>query len=307
MVMESNLILAALLALVIGMSLGLLGGGGSILTVPVLIYILAVPPKSAIAMSLFVVGVTSGVAMLIHARRGRVSFRTGLLFGPASMLGAFAGGRLAHFVPDVILLLGFSLMMLGSAAGMLRKRAEPATQSPAPHKPPILKTALLGVSVGLVTGLIGAGGGFVIVPALVLLAGLPIRVAVGTSLLVIMMSSSAAFAGYLGHVEINWLLTGVVTASAIIGSLAGGGLASRIPERSLRTGFAWFVAVMGVALLSGQIPTLAANAGFGQIPWYAVLPPLAAIAGLGLLLLTRRDALVRLFSNRHPKPHGNTP
>lgn len=306
--MDSTLIIGALLALVIGLSLGLLGGGGSILTVPVLIYILAVPPKNAIAMSLFVVGVTSGIAMLVHARRGRVSFRTGLLFGPASMVGAFAGGRVAHFVPDVLLLLGFSLMMLAASTAMLRKRAEPAAQGePSSNKPPILKTAILGVGVGFITGLVGAGGGFVIVPALALLAGLPVRVAVGTSLLVIMMSSSAAFAGYLGHVEINWLLAGVVTAFAVIGSLVGGELAARVPERSLRVGFGWFVAAMGVALLSGQIPPIAASAGLGQIPWYAVLPPLAVAAGLGLLILTRREALARLFSNKHPKPQGTTP
>jgi uncharacterized membrane protein YfcA len=288
--MTTTFILASVLSLLIGLSLGLLGGGGSILTVPVLIYVLAVQPKSAIAMSLFVVGLTSGVAMLVHARRGHVSFRAGMLFGAASMAGAFAGGRVAHFIPDAILLLGFGLMMLAAAAAMLRKRKGADQGSEPPRAAPITKTALIGTAAGFATGLVGAGGGFIVVPALVLLVGLPVRTAIGTSLLVIMMSSIAAFAGYLGHVTIDWTIAAVVTAFAVLGSLAGGALAARIPQDALRTGFAWFVVAMGVFVLSRQIPAIAASAGLRQIPWHAVLPVLAAAVFAGFLAFTRRGA-----------------
>lgn len=222
-------------------------------------YVLALPPKSAIAISLFVVGVTSGVAMLVHARGGRVSFRTGLVFGPASMAGAFLGGRLARFIPDALLLFAFGLMMLAAALAMMRKREDLAHKEA--DRPTIerWKIAALGAAVGFVTGLVGAGGGFVVVPALVLLARLPMRVAVGTSLLIIMMSSLAAFAGYLGHVAIDWRVAALVTGLAAAGSLLGGKLAARVPQGTLRATFAWLVVAMGIFMLSRQIPEAAAS------------------------------------------------
>ncbi|MEH0822674.1 MULTISPECIES: sulfite exporter TauE/SafE family protein [unclassified Micromonospora] len=240
-------------AVLIGVTLGLLGGGGSILAVPLLVYVADLPAKEAIATSLLVVGVTSAVGVLPHARANRVRWRTGLIFGLAGMTGAYAGGRLAEFVPAGVLLTGFALMMLATAVAMLRGRRS-AEGRPVPHELPMLRVVGDGVVVGLVTGLVGAGGGFLVVPALALLGGLPMPVAVGTSLVVIAMKSFAGLAGYLSSVQIHWGLAAGVTAAAVVGSLLGGRLAGRIPADLLRRGFGWFVVVMGVFVLAQQLP-----------------------------------------------------
>lgn len=240
-------------AVLIGLTLGLLGGGGSILAVPLLVYVAGLPAKEAIATSLLVVGVTSAVAVLPHARLGRVRWRTGLIFGTAGMAGAYAGGRLAEFVPAAVLLTGFALMMIGTAVAMIRgRRSVPGR--PRPEGLPLLRIIIDGAVVGLVTGLIGAGGGFLVVPALVLLGGLPMSAAVGTSLVVIAMKSFAGLAGYLASVSVDWTLATAVTVAAVLGSLAGGRLAGRIPEEALRKAFGWFVVVMGTFVLVQQLP-----------------------------------------------------
>lgn len=238
-------------SLLIGVSLGVLGGGGSILTVPILIYLAGMETKEAIATSLFVVGVTSAAGVVSHARAGRVRWRTGLLFGLAGMTGAYAGGRLAEFIPGGVLLLAFALMMIATAVAMIRGRRQAPKQ--VHHELPVFHVLLEGIVVGLVTGLVGAGGGFLVVPALALLGGLPMSVAVGTSLLVISMKSFAGLAGYLASVHIDWGLAALVTATAVVGSLLGGPLAGRIPQDALRKSFGWFVAVMGVFVLGQQI------------------------------------------------------
>ncbi len=251
--MTCGLALTVGLAVVIGISLGLLGGGGSILAVPLLVYVADLPAKEAIATSLLVVGVTSAVGVLPHARAGRIRWRTGLVFGVAGMAGAYAGGRLAAFVPAAVLLTGFALMMLATAAAMIRGRRD-SGGAPARHELPVLRVVLDGAVVGLVTGLVGAGGGFLVVPALALLGGLPMPVAVGTSLVVIAMKSFAGLAGYLSSVGIDWGLAAAVTAAAVVGSLAGGQLAGRVPEPVLRRAFGWFVVVMGAFVLVQQLP-----------------------------------------------------
>ncbi|MFI6131233.1 sulfite exporter TauE/SafE family protein [Micromonospora sp. NPDC051141] len=243
-------------AVLIGVSLGLLGGGGSILAVPLLVYVAGLPTKEAIATSLLVVGATSAVGVLPHARAHRVRWRTGLIFGVAGMTGAYAGGRLAGFVPASVLLTAFALMMLATAAAMIRGR-RPVGGRPTPPELPTLRVILDGVVVGLVTGLVGAGGGFLVVPALALLGGLPMPVAVGTSLVVIAMKSFAGLAGYLSGVRIDWALAVAVTVAAIVGSLLGGRLAGRIPEHVLRLSFGWFVVAMGGFVLARQLPPLA--------------------------------------------------
>ncbi|PRY30704.1 sulfite exporter TauE/SafE family protein [Pseudosporangium ferrugineum] len=251
--MSATLVLTIVLAVGIGVSLGLLGGGGSILAVPLLVYVAGLPAKEAIATSLLVVGATSLVGVLPHARAHRVRRRTGLIFGLAGMTGAYAGGRLAAHIPGTVLLAGFALMMLATSIAMIRGR-RPKPGRTVPHELPIVHVIADGVVVGLVTGLVGAGGGFLVVPALALLGGLPMPVAVGTSLLVIAMKSFAGLAGYLSTVHINWPLAAAVTAAAILGSLAGGRLAGRIPEQLLRKSFGWFVAAMGVFVLAQQLP-----------------------------------------------------
>ncbi|WP_446220157.1 sulfite exporter TauE/SafE family protein [Micromonospora sp. IBHARD004] len=251
--MTASLALTIGLAVLIGISLGLLGGGGSILAVPLLVYVADLPAKEAIATSLLVVGATSAVGVLPHARAGRVRWRTGLIFGFAGMTGAYAGGRLAEFIPAGFLLTGFAVMMLATAVAMIRGRRA-AEGRPVPHELPVLRVILDGVVVGLVTGLVGAGGGFLVVPALALLGGLPMPVAVGTSLVVIAMKSFAGLAGYLSSVSIDWGLAAAVTVAAIAGSLAGGRLVRRIPAELLRRSFGWFVVAMGVFVLAQQLP-----------------------------------------------------
>jgi uncharacterized protein len=242
-------LLTLALAVLVGVTLGLFGGGGSILTVPLLIYVTGLDTKTAIATSLVVVGVTSIGALVTHARAGRVQWRTGFIFGATAMVGAYAGGRLGPMVPDVVLMVGFALMMLATSVAMIRgRRGEPPAGER--KEASVLLVLAEGVVVGLVTGIVGAGGGFLVVPALVLLGGLPMATAVGTSLLVIALKSFAALAGYLSAVQIDWGLAAWVTALALVGSVIGGWLAGRIDPDRLRRSFGIFVLGMAVFVLA---------------------------------------------------------
>ncbi|MCC9204323.1 sulfite exporter TauE/SafE family protein [Arthrobacter sp. zg-Y769] len=250
--MTVTLAATLLLSVLIGLSLGLLGGGGSILTVPILTYVAGLSSREAIAASLFVVGATSAVSAVGHARRGRVKWRTGLLFGAAGMAGAFAGGLLGGHIPGTVLMVAFALMMIATSAAMIRGRKSGAA-APSTQELPVGKVIGEGLIVGLVTGLVGAGGGFLVVPALALLGGLSMPVAVGTSLVVIAMKSFAGLAGYLTTVSLDWTLVGGVTAAAMVGSLLGARLVGRIPEAALRRGFGFFVLVMGIFVLAMEL------------------------------------------------------
>jgi uncharacterized membrane protein YfcA len=233
----------ALVAL-IGLSLGMLGGGGSILTVPVFVYVLHLGAKQAIAMSLPVVGVTSLLGALGHWRAGNVQLRTALLFGALAMAGAFGGARLATLLTGSEQLLLLGLVMLAAAVSMLRHRRSRPRADGVRHAPPWV-FALAGVGVGILTGIVGIGGGFLIVPALVLLAGVPMKEAVGTSLLVIAMNSAAGFAGYWDQVSIAWPLLAGFTAAALAGILVGTRLVRHVSADTLRRAFAAFLLVMG--------------------------------------------------------------
>lgn len=253
--------IALVLALLIGLSLGLLGGGGSILTVPILRYVLGMDAHAAIGLSLLVVGLTSLAALVPHALAGRVQFRTGIVFGLAGMAGAYGAGRFAHYVPAPVLLSLFALMMLATAIAMLRGKARCVAPGAASAQGtvaplPIAKVLLEGVVVGAVTGLVGAGGGFLVVPALVLLGNLPMELAVGTSLVVIAMKSLAGFAGYAGSTAIDLQVGLAVSAAAIVGSVAGSALVARVRPALLRTGFGWLVVAMGVFILAQELPPL---------------------------------------------------
>jgi len=279
------LVLAVVLALLVGLSLGLLGGGGSILTVPILRYVLGMDAHEAIALSLLVVGTTSLAALVPHARKRRVRWRTGITFGLAGMAGAFAAGRVAHFIPASILLTSFGVMMFVTAFAMLRpKRAvtSAAAAQESPRELPIAKVLAEGVVVGAVTGLVGAGGGFLVVPALVLLGGLPMELAVGTSLVVIAMKSLAGFAGFVGHTHVDWALGLSISASAVLGSIAGGLLVSRIPASHLRSTFGWFVIAMAFFILAQEVPGL-----IGRAPSLP-LALLVSVVGTTSLALIRR-------------------
>jgi hypothetical protein len=275
------LIVAASLALLIGLSLGLLGGGGSILTVPMLVYVLHVDAKQSIASSLFVVGVTSLVGTIAHARAGRVRWKVGLLFGVAGMLGATLGGQVAASIAGPVLLILFAGIMLATAGAMMRGRREP-TGAVAPLDIPVAKAAGIGTSVGVLSGLVGAGGGFLIVPALTLVGGLGMGDAVGTSLLVIAMQSLAGFARHAAHTQLDWTLLGVVTIAAIAGSLAGARFASRLSPATMRRAFAWLVLGMAIFMLARELPRY-----IGAPVSVAVI---GTIAIVGLALGLRRAA-----------------
>lgn len=270
--MSASLVAALVLAGLVGISLGLLGGGGSILTVPILTYVLGMEPREAIASSLFIVGVTSAVSLLTHARAGRVRWRTGLVFGVAGMAGAYAGGLAGGVIPGAVLMILFAAMMIATSAAMIRSGR--ATRSPGAEDRAPGATAgrhesagrrrtgrilVDGFVVGLATGLVGAGGGFLVVPALALLGGLPMAVAVGTSLLVITMKSTAGLAGYLLSVQLDWPLVLAFTAIAVLASFVGARLTDLLPEDRLRTWFGYVVLLMGAVVLVQEVPALVAG------------------------------------------------
>jgi uncharacterized membrane protein YfcA len=239
------ILLGYTLALMIGISLGLLGGGGSMLTVPVLHYVLGYEVKAAIPMSLVVVGLTSGFGALHHARSGTVRWRTALGFGPPAIVGAVLGAELGLQVDPAVQLAVLGVVMLGAAVGMLRRAnlAAPDQAQPLPF------ITLAGALVGLLTGFAGVGGGFLYVPALVLLGGLVISEAVGTSLVLIVLSCMAGFLRYLGQVALDWQAVALFTAIAFLGVALGSRLVPRVPRPALQRGFGFFLLGMGALVL----------------------------------------------------------
>jgi len=274
------MLIVVLLATLIGLSLGLLGGGGSILAVPVLAYAAGLPAKEAIATSLIVVGATSLFALIPHARRGHVEWRTGAIFSATAMVGAYLGGLAADWFSGTTLLLLFAAMMVVTALAMFRGRGELKATTDKP-----LAVGLViaeGLVVGAATGLVGAGGGFLVVPALVLLGGMEMHKAVGTSLMVIALKSFAAFAGHAAHVSIDVQLALLVTVAAVAGSIGGAALAKRVPAQMLRKIFAGFVLVMA-----------------GYVVWReaGLVPAAGVLLASGSLLL---GAHVRAGRQMHP-------
>ena len=243
-------ILGFSLAALIGLSLGLLGGGGSILTVPILVYVLGFPAKEAIAMGLAVVGVASLFGAWGHWRRGNVQLRAALTFSAVAMGGTLAGARLATFLSGATQLVLFAVVMLAAAFFMYRNGRNAGGAAAAAAKPAgAAIIALSAVAVGVMTGVAGVGGGFLIVPALVLFVGLPMKQAVGTSLLVIALNSFVGFVGYLGSVHVPWLYLGAFTAMAVLGIVAGTAASRHVPQHALKRAFAGFLVVMAVFIL----------------------------------------------------------
>jgi uncharacterized protein len=238
------------LALIVGVVLGLLGGGGSLLAVPIFLYVFHVPPKSAIAMSLVVVGMSAFIGFLTHLRQRTCTVRLALTFGSLAMVGAFAGARVARFVPARVQLAMFVAFAVTAAALMLRDSlrapalaSRQASAEQAPHFSPLL--GVLAVGVGVLTALIGAGGGFLIVPALVLVADVPVRFAVGSSLLIIAMNATSAVVGYVGQVAFDWRLVGWFTTIAALGAVIGTRLMRRLPAARIKQAFAIMILVLG--------------------------------------------------------------
>ncbi|RZM82907.1 sulfite exporter TauE/SafE family protein [Leptolyngbya iicbica] len=258
-----TLVLGYLLAIAIGLSLGLIGGGGSVLAVPIMVYVLGVPAKSAIAMSMFVVGCVSLLGVIPHWQRGNVNFKTFMIFTPAAMMGTFLGAKIAGlpWVSDTFQLVAFGIVMVVTSLFMIRKSgAKPRPSSVgamARHEPHqhhgLLPTWLLipleGIVVGIVTGFVGVGGGFLIIPALVLLGGIPMKEAVGTSLLIIAFKSAIGFVEYLNYVTLDWQLMLTFTLAASIGMGAGVYLSRSIDGRHLQKGFGYFVLAVAVFVL----------------------------------------------------------
>lgn len=238
-----------LLAVVVGLSLGVLGGGGSILAVPIFVYVLGYEPKEAIAMSLAVVGITSLAGAVGHWRAGNVDARVAVIFGPAAMGGAFAGARLAAFVSGPFQLSLFGVVMLVSAVFMFRGSSRRLAAAPEAGPMSVRGIVIYALLVGVLTGLVGVGGGFLIVPTLALLGRVPIRTAIGTSLVVIALNAVAGFAGYLGQVEVPWLVMGAFSALATAAAIGGSWLVPFIPQHALRRSFAAFLVVMGALIL----------------------------------------------------------
>jgi uncharacterized protein len=239
------------LAVLIGVALGMLGGGGSILTVPVFVYVMGFDPKDAIAMSLPVVGTTSLVGALGHWRDGNVDRRAVAVFGPLAMLGAVAGAKLATRVSGTFQLVLLGVVMLAAGILMLGDRGPvgDATTPPTGGRRRYAILAAAGLAVGTLTGLVGVGGGFLIVPALVLFSGVPMKRAIGTSLLVISLSTTTALAAYHGQATISWRVVALFTALAVVGALVGTRAARRVPARQLRRAFGALVLALAALLL----------------------------------------------------------
>ena len=241
--------LTVALAAVVGLLLGVLGGGGSILAVPLLMYVGGLETRAAIAASLLVVGASSLAALVPHALGGHVRWRTGVFFGGAGIAGAQLGGRMARVLPETLLLVGFGVMMVFTAIALFRcRRCDDAPGEIRPATPPKrVRLVLHGLGVGTLTGLVGVGGGFLIVPALTLFAGVPTRAAVATSLLVITLNSASGYVAHAAELEIGRGFLLALIAACALGSIGGSVVADRVPQRTLRRGFA--VVVMAVAVV----------------------------------------------------------
>jgi uncharacterized membrane protein YfcA len=233
----------------IGFSLGALGAGGSILTVPILVYAMGVPVQGATGTSLAIVGLNAATGALDHLRRGRSLLRTGLAFGVSGVLGAFAGVRLNHQLRGELIMVLFSVLMVAAAVSMLRRRPGGAPMGSFEERCRALgcvRLVLVGVGVGFLSGFFGVGGGFLIVPALVVLLGLPMHLAVGTSLVAISLNALWGIIGNLQLGTLDWTLTILFAVGGVVGVLTGGKLSGRLPERALRAAFA--LIVVGLAM-----------------------------------------------------------
>jgi uncharacterized membrane protein YfcA len=250
-------------ALIIGVVLGLIGGGGSILTVPVLVYLLAEDPVIATAYSLFIVGVASLVGALRNIKNGLVDFKTATVFAIPAFIAVYATRKYAvPAIPDSIftvagfevtkdigIMLFFAFIMLLASYSMIRdnKKVEEQEDTKVSYNYPLI--IIEGIVVGFLTGIVGAGGGFLIIPALVLLAKLPMKKAVATSLLIIAVKSLIGFLGYVQNLDINWTFLGIFTSLSVVGIFFGIWLNKFIDGKKLKKAFGWFVLIMGIYIV----------------------------------------------------------
>jgi hypothetical protein len=260
--------LGYILAILVGISLGLIGSGGSILTVPILVYIMGVDPVSATAYSLFIVGATALIGGIQSAREGTVDFKTALIFGIPSIVAVYATRAfLVPIIPEhvftlfgfevtkpILLMVLFAVVMVAASITMIRPQKNDKIGEELPMNYNYTMILLEGSIVGVLTGLVGAGGGFLIIPALVLLAKMPMKKAIGTSLFIIAAKSLIGFTGDLkGNEIIDWKLLGIFTIASIIGIFIGIIFAKKIPGDKLKKAFGWFVLIMGIYIIIKEL------------------------------------------------------
>jgi uncharacterized membrane protein YfcA len=253
-------------SLLIGIFLGLIGGGGSILTLPVLVYMMRIQPIAATAYSLFIVGLTSLVGGTSYYRKNLVSLKTAVIFGIPSIAAVYATRRfIVPIIPDQFFTIGsftmtkdisimvlFAVLMLAASVSMIKsKECVDCPKVPQKFNYPLI--LLEGIVIGSLTGLVGAGGGFLIIPALVVLTKLDMKMAVGTSLFIIAAKSLIGFLGDLGHLDINWFFLMVFSGLSVAGIFIGSFLSTRVDAQKLKKAFGWFVLVMGVFILVKEL------------------------------------------------------
>ena len=254
-------------SILIGVALGLIGGGGSILTVPVLVYLFAIEPVIATAYSLFIVGLTSAVGSVGYFKKGLVNIKTAIVFGIPSIIAVFTTRALivpaipkeiisiGDFIltKDLFLMLLFAVIMIIASYSMIKKDKKIASEEPQEQKFNYPIILIEGALVGVITGLVGAGGGFLIIPALVILSKLPMKEAVGTSLVIIAAKSLIGFFGEGGENGIDWQFLLTISAFAIVGIFIGTALSKKIDGNKLKPAFGWFVLVMGIYIITKEL------------------------------------------------------
>jgi uncharacterized protein len=254
-------------SLLIGVSLGLIGGGGSILTVPVMVYLFGMPPLLATSYSLFIVGATSLVGAFSNFKKGLVNVKAAMLFGASSVLTVFLVRKfIIPAIPETLFTIAgfgvteslltmvlFAVLMLLASIGMIRNSKVEKTEKECRDCLRFGKLILYGTIIGLVTGLLGAGGGFLLIPVLVFLLKLPMKKAIGTSLLIIALNSLIGFTGDLGHFNIDWPFLFIISAIAMAGIFLGGMIGKRMTGDKLKKGFGWFVLVMSIYIILNEI------------------------------------------------------
>ncbi len=243
-----GLVGAGALVFAAGAVFGLFGAGGSILLVPILVYALHLPIKSALATSLLILMITASVATLAHARSRNVSWWLGLRCAAFGMVAAYLGGRVAEFIPERVLLTMFASFVVVASLAMMRRRPVEA-HAVDPRSIPMGKMIAVGAALGFFTGMMGVSGGFLLVPALVLLCGIDVKIAVGTSLLLIALNSTGGFLGFVAHEPVEWQTTLVIAAFNAVGSLVGERLGKRLPGYQLRPAFGAFLLLVGAAMV----------------------------------------------------------
>jgi uncharacterized membrane protein YfcA len=238
----------------IGLSLGLLGGGGSLLTVPALVYLVGQSPQAAVTTSLAIVGANSVVGAIFHTSHGRLDWRVALTFGAAGMLVSYLSANISRHLPSEILMVAFATLMLCIGLMLLFRRAREEATTYVPK--PLSLVVASGAGVGLLTGILGVGGGFLVVPAFVVLLGLPVQTAVGTSLVVIAMNSLAGFLGHVGNGSFDLIITLIFISAGLLGTFSGMKLSRRLSSSKLQRAFAIFVIALAVFLLFDNLSKL---------------------------------------------------